>query len=233
MDLPPQPPPTVRVHGSEIQAPTGLQPNRIGKQSAPQLTNGVLKRQKHPPVPVTLFYGKCIKNYAATTGGQVLDGCGEFMPSPTTSSLQCDACGCHRSFHRLEADHFHQTVPQVIECQCQQQHRQPPSAPPPSCLAGMAKSSSTPPDSQSPPPISSSYYPAAPHMFLALNPGLPPPEPTNNNHPSILTPAVATRPLATQKTEETTTRTTATTMAMRSALMDRLPHLKNYVDYRW
>ncbi|KAK6133726.1 hypothetical protein DH2020_032437 [Rehmannia glutinosa] len=50
-----------------------------------------------------------MKNHAATLGGHAVDGCGEFMPSPTAAaadptSLKCAACGCHRSFHRREAD---------------------------------------------------------------------------------------------------------------------------------
>jgi ZF-HD class homeobox domain-containing protein len=37
-------------------------------------------------------------------GAHVLDGCGEFMPSPgdASAALLCAACGCHRSFHRRE-----------------------------------------------------------------------------------------------------------------------------------
>ncbi|XP_023772926.1 zinc-finger homeodomain protein 8 [Lactuca sativa] len=198
MDLPPQPPPTtatVRARGSETERPTWLQSNRTGNQPAPHINNGVLNRHQPPP-PLAICYGKCLKNYAATNGGQILDGCGEFMLSPNTTSLECAACGCHRSFHRIEADHLHQTMPQVIECQCNhqhqhhQQHHHHPPTPPSSRLAAITKSSSTP-DSQSPSPISSSYYPAPPHMFLTLNPGLPPPEPANINRPSILTHAVA------------------------------------------
>ncbi|KAK6116460.1 hypothetical protein DH2020_049922 [Rehmannia glutinosa] len=50
-----------------------------------------------------------MKNHAAALGGHAVDGCGEFMPSPTAAaadptSLKCAACGCHRSFHRREAD---------------------------------------------------------------------------------------------------------------------------------
>ncbi|MCE3052006.1 hypothetical protein HAX54_051405 [Datura stramonium] len=42
-------------------------------------------------------------NYAATSMGHVLDGCGEFCPSgppETPESFICVACHCHRSFHR-------------------------------------------------------------------------------------------------------------------------------------
>ncbi|PWA44216.1 zinc-finger homeodomain-containing protein 9 [Artemisia annua] len=85
-------------------------------------------------------------------GGHAVDGCGEFMPSPTSvptdpTSLKCAACGCHRNFHRREPDEvsFLNTNPiqHVID----------------------------PAESPSPPPISSSYYPSAPHMLLALSTG--------------------------------------------------------------
>ena len=45
-----------------------------------------------------------MRNHAARMGAHVLDGCGEFMPSPGDgpAALACAACGCHRSFHRRE-----------------------------------------------------------------------------------------------------------------------------------
>ncbi|KAL4577259.1 hypothetical protein LXL04_013364 [Taraxacum kok-saghyz] len=186
MDLPPQPTPQPPPSNTIVKT--------NGKLPATQVTNGVLRRHRRPP-PVMVSYGRCLKNHAASNGGHVLDGCGDYMPSSIPTSLECDVCGCHRNFHHIEVDHSRQPIPQVVECQCNQQHhhhhRHPPPTPPPSCLATMAKSSNTP-NSQSPPPISSSYYPAAPHMFLTLNTSLPPTEQTNNKHPMILTPAVAT-----------------------------------------
>ncbi|KAG6594825.1 Zinc-finger homeodomain protein 6, partial [Cucurbita argyrosperma subsp. sororia] len=54
-------------------------------------------------------YRECLKNHAASTGGHVLDGCGEFMPggeTGTPEALKCAACECHRNFHRKEVkDH--------------------------------------------------------------------------------------------------------------------------------
>ncbi|TYK12619.1 zinc-finger homeodomain protein 2 [Cucumis melo var. makuwa] len=50
-------------------------------------------------------YRECLKNHAASTGGHVLDGCGEFMPNGedgTTEAMKCAACECHRNFHRKE-----------------------------------------------------------------------------------------------------------------------------------
>ncbi|CAA3027051.1 zinc-finger homeodomain 6-like [Olea europaea subsp. europaea] len=55
----------------------------------------------------SVIYRECLKNHAASVGGHVLDGCGEFMPSGeegTAEALRCAACDCHRSFHRREAD---------------------------------------------------------------------------------------------------------------------------------
>ncbi|CAN6228151.1 unnamed protein product [Urochloa humidicola] len=47
-------------------------------------------------------YKECMRNHAAAMGGQAFDGCGEYMPS-SPDSLNCAACGCHRSFHRRAA----------------------------------------------------------------------------------------------------------------------------------
>ncbi|KAK4351964.1 hypothetical protein RND71_027482 [Anisodus tanguticus] len=50
-------------------------------------------------------YRECLKNHAANIGGNVTDGCGEFMPSGeegTLEALKCAACNCHRNFHRKE-----------------------------------------------------------------------------------------------------------------------------------
>ncbi|XWS14858.1 hypothetical protein CRYUN_Cryun35bG0044700 [Craigia yunnanensis] len=56
---------------------------------------------------MVVSYKECLKNHAARLGGHALDGCGEFMPSPTSTptdpaSLKCAACGYHRNFHRCE-----------------------------------------------------------------------------------------------------------------------------------
>lgn len=52
-------------------------------------------------------YKECLKNHAASVGGSVFDGCGEFMASGEEGSLEalkCAACQCHRNFHRKEVD---------------------------------------------------------------------------------------------------------------------------------
>ncbi|CAA2957283.1 zinc-finger homeodomain protein 5-like [Olea europaea var. sylvestris] len=55
--------------------------------------------------PAKISYRECLKNHAASIGGNVTDGCGEFMPSGeegTLEALKCAACNCHRNFHRKE-----------------------------------------------------------------------------------------------------------------------------------
>lgn len=52
-------------------------------------------------------YRECLKNHAASIGGNIVDGCGEFMPDGeegTLEALMCAACNCHRNFHRKEVD---------------------------------------------------------------------------------------------------------------------------------
>ncbi|OMO79279.1 hypothetical protein CCACVL1_13791 [Corchorus capsularis] len=155
----------------ESETPTRIQPTK------PVFTNGVLKRHQphhhhhhhHPHAPpIVISYKKCLKNHAASLGGHALDGCGEFMPSPTATptdptSLKCAACGCHRNFHLREPeDPPPTTATATIEYQPHHRHHPPPPASQPHRS----------PNSASPPPISSSYYPSAPHMLLALSGGL-------------------------------------------------------------
>jgi ZF-HD class homeobox domain-containing protein len=59
---------------------------------------GMVEAKKSGP-PAAWVYLECLRNHAASTGGHVVDGCGEFMPAPA-APLSCAACGCHRSFHR-------------------------------------------------------------------------------------------------------------------------------------
>ncbi|KAG0458255.1 hypothetical protein HPP92_023412 [Vanilla planifolia] len=60
------------------------------KASASSASEGALK------------YRECLKNHAASIGGHVVDGCGEFMPS-NDDIYKCAACSCHRSFHRKDS----------------------------------------------------------------------------------------------------------------------------------
>ncbi|KAJ4960993.1 hypothetical protein NE237_020903 [Protea cynaroides] len=46
-------------------------------------------------------YKDCMKNHGANLGSYATDGCGEFTPdADSPGGLQCEACGCHRNFHR-------------------------------------------------------------------------------------------------------------------------------------
>ncbi|KAI5591850.1 hypothetical protein BDE02_04G111500 [Populus trichocarpa] len=161
------------------EADTGT-PTRIPQTKPLSFTNGVLKRH-HPhhhhlhnhfaPPPVVITYKECLKNHAATIGGHALDGCGEFMPSPTAThtdptSLKCAACGCHRNFHRREPEDSPPHTTAITTIEYQPHHRHHP--PPPQAHPQHNRS----PNSASPPPISSSYYPSAPHMLLALSGGV-------------------------------------------------------------
>ncbi|XP_031274413.1 zinc-finger homeodomain protein 11-like [Pistacia vera] len=124
---------------------------------------------------MVVSYKECLKKHAASLGGHALDGCGEFMPSPTAnstdpSSLKCAACGCHRNFHRR--DPYDPTFPHSLL---------PPPLPPasgvalPRSLSPSTDPSTAPsPDTNSPQqqvtsPAPCSYYSSAPHMLLALS----------------------------------------------------------------
>ncbi|XP_028781680.1 zinc-finger homeodomain protein 9-like [Neltuma alba] len=174
-------------HDGEI--PTRIQPAPVKSLS---FSNGVLKRhQPHHKHPVPVTYKECLKNHAASLGGHALDGCGEFMPSPSAnsadpSSIKCAACGCHRNFHRREPEEPVSTATHVIEYQPHHRHHPPP--PPPFQAPNRS------PNSASPPPISSSYYPSAPHVLLALSAGLPiHPESTAGPASALGTPTLNSR----------------------------------------
>ncbi|KAI4325476.1 hypothetical protein MLD38_030873 [Melastoma candidum] len=52
-------------------------------------------------------YKECMRNHAASMGGHIVDGCGEFMPGGSEGSpefFKCVACQCHQNFHRKEID---------------------------------------------------------------------------------------------------------------------------------
>ncbi|CAJ2665669.1 transcription factor HB29-like protein [Trifolium pratense] len=171
---------TTPLTNSKPQEPESENPTRIQQPITLNITkplsfsNGVLKRH-HPNTHnhhnnhhhnnnnnnnnVVVTYKECLKNHVATLGGHALDGCCEFMPSPTATSddpasIKCAACGCHRNFHRREPE---EPISTVFEYQPHHRHHPPP---PP-----LFQSRS--PSSPSPPPISS--YPSAPHMLLALS----------------------------------------------------------------
>ncbi|KAG0486055.1 hypothetical protein HPP92_008150 [Vanilla planifolia] len=84
-----------------VSPAAGTDPGSGGARNAsPDLSSG--SAGEPPP----LRYRECLRNHAASIGGHVLDGCGEFMPN-STDTMKCAACGCHRSFHRREGESDH------------------------------------------------------------------------------------------------------------------------------
>ncbi|XWS58428.1 hypothetical protein CRYUN_Cryun08bG0032800 [Craigia yunnanensis] len=53
---------------------------------------------------INIKYKECKRNHAPQLGVNVVDGCGEFAPKGRSGTrhvdLGCEACGCHRNFHR-------------------------------------------------------------------------------------------------------------------------------------
>lgn len=77
-----------------------------------------------PIVNINEKYGQCKRNFLVKSGGYLMDGCMEFMVSRAggpNAELTCDACGCHRSFHKKEW-HFSEAVVSTSSAQ-------PPKAP--------------------------------------------------------------------------------------------------------
>ncbi|KAL3525932.1 hypothetical protein ACH5RR_014304 [Cinchona calisaya] len=185
---------SVKTPEAETETPTRIQPTKPSS-----FANGVLKRHPaihhrhgslknnnhhHQHAAVVVTYKDCLKNHAASLGGHAVDGCGEFMPSPTATltdptSFKCAACGCHRNFHRREPEEPVPPSNTTAALEYQPHHRHHP--PPPAINAHRhSPGGHSSPSSPSPPPISSSYYPSAPHMLLALSGGLAvPPQDSN------------------------------------------------------
>ncbi|KAL1534839.1 zinc-finger homeodomain protein 5-like [Salvia divinorum] len=73
------------------------------KEMRPRISDPNSSKPK--PANPRVSYRECLKNHAANIGGNVTDGCGEFMPGGeegTLEALNCAACSCHRNFHRKE-----------------------------------------------------------------------------------------------------------------------------------
>ncbi|WCJ18708.1 Zinc-finger homeodomain protein 4 [Euphorbia peplus] len=94
-------------HHNNIIIPSSVPqiPNNNGPSSIEDhhhhsaVTNNSLKKM--------VRYRECLKNHAASMGGNATDGCGEFMPSGEEGSIEaltCSACNCHRNFHRKEIE---------------------------------------------------------------------------------------------------------------------------------
>ncbi|XP_071693569.1 zinc-finger homeodomain protein 11-like [Rutidosis leptorrhynchoides] len=138
----------------DIKHPITKIPNPNYENETPpiKLLHGNTHTHLHQPPPHTaVTYKECLKNHAAGIGGHALDGCGEFMLSPT--SFTCAACGCHRNFHRREQPTTvipTATRPHSIDFH---RHRQTSTS-----------TSSSPP---SPPPTNYAY--GHHHLLLSLN----------------------------------------------------------------
>ncbi|PSS19004.1 Zinc-finger homeodomain protein [Actinidia chinensis var. chinensis] len=96
------------IHHHHIIPTTTAQPCSNGPTSLPTTTTAAQEAQAQiMPYKKRVFYRECLKNHAASMGGNALDGCGEFMPSGeegTLEALLCSACNCHRNFHRKELE---------------------------------------------------------------------------------------------------------------------------------
>ncbi|KAK2969005.1 hypothetical protein RJ640_007870 [Escallonia rubra] len=151
-------------------------------------TNGSLKKhhQRQQPAPAAGgTYKQCLKNHAASLGGHALDGCGEFMPSPTAThadptSLKCAACGCHRNFHRREPEG---PTAAAAATRFIDFHHYP-------LRRSSASFSSSP--SQSPPPPPQPNYSFAPNMLLALSTAVADEPPDMNLQYAVATPTTPT-----------------------------------------
>ncbi|KAF6149017.1 hypothetical protein GIB67_042438 [Kingdonia uniflora] len=91
-------------------------PVSIALAGATSVTPITVGSKSRPPKP---RYRECLKNHAASIGGHVVDGCGEFMPNGeegTPGSLKCAACDCHRNFHRKEVDGEPRSGPNCYHC---------------------------------------------------------------------------------------------------------------------
>ncbi|XP_022733886.1 zinc-finger homeodomain protein 11-like [Durio zibethinus] len=151
---------------AQDESSSETQPTKAKTKSLLLLKNCSSNIIVHHHQEMVVSYKECLKNHAASLGGHALDGCGEFMPSPTATptdpaSLKCAACGCHRNFHRRDP----YDGPAFIH------HLPPPpnrsSSPSPTHSPGRSPS----PTHTPPSPVPYSYYSSAPHMLLALSTG--------------------------------------------------------------
>ncbi|XP_048428238.1 zinc-finger homeodomain protein 11-like [Pyrus x bretschneideri] len=175
---------TIQTPDTDTEPPSPSDPksNFFSSRSL-SFTNGAF--QPHSTPTMVVAYKECLKNHAASLGGHALDGCGEFMPSPSSNpadptSLKCAACGCHRNFHRLDQ---YRPKSNVIR----NPHRLLPAPKPAHYNHSSSPSPSSSPNPtlspQSPPPVSHlppSYFASPPQMLLALSSGFSGP---SDEHP--------------------------------------------------
>ncbi|KAJ6805656.1 putative zinc-finger homeodomain protein 3 [Iris pallida] len=100
-----RPPPTA-LSASNINTEHQQEQQQQQQQAAAALSNSNRKIAVAAAAKA-VRYRECLKNHAASMGGNATDGCGEFMPSGEEGSLEsfrCSACSCHRNFHRKEVE---------------------------------------------------------------------------------------------------------------------------------
>ncbi|KAI3464942.1 hypothetical protein Pfo_021605 [Paulownia fortunei] len=95
----------IRMQASSLGYNINSLENPITSQEKARTLDPYSGGSKSKPTNPRIRYRECLKNHAANIGGNVTDGCGEFMPSGeegTLEALKCAACNCHRNFHRKE-----------------------------------------------------------------------------------------------------------------------------------
>ncbi|XP_076901010.1 zinc-finger homeodomain protein 11-like [Bidens hawaiensis] len=178
MEIPPPLPSIDGVNATEVEIP----PSRsgvaisVGSDGAEiEAPNGVLNRQPRR-TSFIVPYGTCNRNLSTIPGVHALDGCKEFVhahgSTPTNSTyMHCDACGCHRNFHR-ENEQIYSSVRHITEDRHPPLHLHHPQTSPSSSL------SPSPSPLLSPSPISS--YPSIKDLHFSVNKSLH--QPIANQH---------------------------------------------------
>ncbi|XP_073033241.1 zinc-finger homeodomain protein 2-like [Primulina eburnea] len=95
----------IRMQSSSLGNNSSLENSNIAQQEKARVAEPNSGGSRPKPTNPIFNYRECLKNHAASIGGNVTDGCGEFMPSGeegTLEALKCAACNCHRNFHRKE-----------------------------------------------------------------------------------------------------------------------------------
>lgn len=87
--------------------------HRVEYKKRPSPSSSIEEFKAEKKLIIRYKYKECLKNHAASIGGNATDGCGEFMPSadkegkPDDAFFKCSACNCHRNFHRKETQYYY------------------------------------------------------------------------------------------------------------------------------
>ncbi|OMO56921.1 hypothetical protein CCACVL1_26165 [Corchorus capsularis] len=107
-------PPQLATTGATVSPTADRSPNHHHQQPPPTSSSSQPPAAAVSTTTPLIRYRECMKNHAASMGGHVTDGCGEFMPGGeegTPEALKCAACECHRNFHRKEINGESQYAP--------------------------------------------------------------------------------------------------------------------------